>query len=151
MLPHTKSAVSAFPEDDVGRPTQFASKTGVGTTGLFLCYNGPVLLTAPEWMKLFLCRLAFTRCCLISRRMCTSQYYSLQTPPVFGRPSSPLHSTHFYAICCFPSTRLYCNIYHTLLLMTISCGGQCVACHHRPGCLAAPPVVFIFYMPQHTS
>jgi len=23
-----------------GRPTQFASKTGVGTTGLFLCSNG---------------------------------------------------------------------------------------------------------------
>jgi len=39
MLPHTQSAVSAFPEDDVGRPTQFASKTGVGTTGLFLCSN----------------------------------------------------------------------------------------------------------------
>jgi len=39
MLPHTTSAVSAFPEDDVGCPTQFASKTGVGTTGLFLCSN----------------------------------------------------------------------------------------------------------------
>jgi len=39
MLPHTTSAVSAFPEDDVGRPTQFVSKTGVGTTGLFLCSN----------------------------------------------------------------------------------------------------------------
>ena len=35
---HT-SAVSAFPEDDVGRPTQFASKTGVGTTGLSICSN----------------------------------------------------------------------------------------------------------------
>ena len=31
MLPHTTSAVSAFPEDDVGRPNQFASKTGVET------------------------------------------------------------------------------------------------------------------------
>jgi len=29
-----------------GRPTQFASKTGVGTTGLFLCSNalGPYLI-----------------------------------------------------------------------------------------------------------
>jgi len=39
MLPHTTSAVSTFPEDDVGRPIQFASKTGVGTTGLFRCSN----------------------------------------------------------------------------------------------------------------
>jgi len=39
MLPHTTSAVSAFPEDDV-RPTQIGSKTGVGTTGLLLCSNG---------------------------------------------------------------------------------------------------------------
>jgi len=39
MLPHTTSTVSAFPEDEVGRPTQFASKTGVGTTGPFLCSN----------------------------------------------------------------------------------------------------------------
>jgi len=39
MLPHTTSAVSAFPEDDVGRPTHFASQTGVGTTGSFLCSN----------------------------------------------------------------------------------------------------------------
>jgi len=39
MLPHTTSAVSAFPEDDVGRPTQFASESGVGTTGLFLCFD----------------------------------------------------------------------------------------------------------------
>jgi len=44
MLPHTTSAVSAFPEDDVGRPTQFASKTGVRTTGRFLCSNVILLL-----------------------------------------------------------------------------------------------------------
>jgi len=44
MLPHTTSAVSAFPEDGVGRPTQFASKTGVGTTGLFLCSNALLFL-----------------------------------------------------------------------------------------------------------
>jgi len=44
MLPHTTSAVSAFPEDDVGRPTQIASKTGVGTTGLFLCSNASITL-----------------------------------------------------------------------------------------------------------
>jgi len=37
MLPHTTSAVSAFSEDDAGRPTQFASKTRIGTTGRFLC------------------------------------------------------------------------------------------------------------------
>jgi len=43
MLPHTTYAVSAFPEVDVGRPTQFASKTGVGTIGLFLCYNVGVI------------------------------------------------------------------------------------------------------------
>jgi len=43
MLPQTTSAVSAFPEDDVGRPIQFASKTGVGSTGLSLYSNAPLL------------------------------------------------------------------------------------------------------------
>jgi len=28
-----------------GRPTQFASKTGVGTTGIFLCSNDRTLVT----------------------------------------------------------------------------------------------------------
>jgi len=53
MLPHTTSVVSAFPEDDVGRPTQFASKTGVGTTGLFLCSNDTYLNALPAEAKRF--------------------------------------------------------------------------------------------------
>jgi len=40
MLPHTTSAVSAFPEDECPVVSlRFASKTGVGTTGLFRCSN----------------------------------------------------------------------------------------------------------------
>jgi len=41
MLPRTRAAVSAFPEDDVQScSTQFASQTGVGTTVLFLGESG---------------------------------------------------------------------------------------------------------------
>jgi len=53
-----------------------------------------------------------------------NQRYSLQTPPLFGHPTPPLHCTHYCAIYCFPSTPLHCNIYHTILLMTISCKGR---------------------------
>jgi len=57
MLPHTTSAVSAFPEDDDGRPTPFASKTGVGTTGLFLCSNDILILYKYHLRDVWLCPL----------------------------------------------------------------------------------------------
>jgi len=48
--------------------------------------------------------LTFAKYCLIWRRMCTNQYDSLQTPPLFGHPTPPLHRTHYCAQYCFPST-----------------------------------------------
>jgi len=50
------------------------------------------------------------------RLVCTNQYYPLQTPPLSGHCASLLHRTHWCAIYVFPSTTLYCNVCHTILL-----------------------------------
>ena len=60
------------------------------------------------------CTLASKKYYFILRPMCTNQWYSLQTPPLFGHPTTPPHRTHDCAICCFLSTPVDCNIYHAI-------------------------------------
>jgi len=91
---------------------------------LVLSFSAPRALHVGASGILLLRNLAFTRYWFASRRMsvcmCTNQWYSLQTPPLFGHPTLPLYRTHYCAIYCFPSTPRDCNIYHTILWMTIS-------------------------------
>ena len=71
--------------------------------------------------------LAFTRYCFMSRFICTNQSFSLQTPPLCGHSTTPLHRPHCCALYCYPPEILYCNIYHTILVIAISCKGQAQA------------------------
>ena len=65
-----------------------------------------------------------TRYCFVSGLLSTNQYYSLRTLPLFRHPPPPCHRLHYCAVQCFPPTPRYCNIYHTILAMAISCKGQ---------------------------
>jgi len=86
--------------------------------------------------------LAYTRYCFVSGILCTNQYYSLRTHPLFRYPTSPCNRPHYCALeRCLPPPR-YCNIYHTILATAISCKGQPTAhtastaatpCHHPKG------------------
>jgi len=72
--------------------------------------------------------LAYTRYCFVFGPLCTNQYYSLRTHALFRHPSPPRHRPHNCALYCFPPTPRYCNVYHTILVMAISCKGQIRTC-----------------------
>jgi len=65
MLLHTTSGVSAFPEDDACPLTQFASETGVGTTGRSptngITTNSVVILNQSHAVTHNICGLCVTR------------------------------------------------------------------------------------------
>ena len=70
--------------------------------------------------------MAYTRYYFVSGLLCMNQYYSLLTHLLFRHPTPPRHRPEDCAIECFPPTPHYCNIYHTILAVAISCKGQLV-------------------------
>jgi len=69
--------------------------------------------------------LAYTRYCFVFGLLCTNQYHSLRTHPLFRHPTAPRHRPQYRTIYCFPPPPRYYNVHHTLLAVAISCkGGQ---------------------------
>jgi len=77
-----------------------------------------VLLTL-DLYKMFLVR---SFCARISTVIC-------KLPFCLGTPPLPVIARTMCAIDGFRPTPLYCNIYHTILIMAILCEGQADACH----------------------
>jgi len=86
-------------------------------------------------LRLYICRqinalllarpcLAFTRCSVLWRLLCTNQSYTSQAPPLFMHSTTPHPSPTLVGNIVFPPTPLYCNIYPIRLAMAISCTGQ---------------------------
>jgi len=69
-------------------------------------------------------RLAYTRYCVVSGVLCTNQYHSLRTHPLFRHPTPPIIAYTIAQSNAFLLTPRYCNVYNTILVMAISCKGQ---------------------------
>ena len=78
----------------------------------------------------------------IFRGFCTRINTILCThTPCLGTSPLPVIAHTIGQIYSSPPTPLYCNIYHTILVVTISCKGQTL--------LTLPPVVFLVLASQH--
>ena len=73
-------------------------------------------------------RVGLTRYCFVSGLLCTNRYYSSRTHPLFRHPTPPPSSPTLLRNTMFPPTLRYCNIYHTLLVMAISCAEGVRSC-----------------------
>ena len=67
--------------------------------------------------------LADTRYFFVSEPLCTNQYYSLRTHPLFRYPTTHRHRPHDCAIKRYPPTPRYCKTHHKILAITKSCKG----------------------------